>query len=388
MENFIYQNPTSIIFGKKTQELAGKQSKEFAGRLLLHYGQGSIKRSGLYDEIIASLEKEDIEIFELGGVKPNPGLELVKEGARLCKENNIDFILAVGGGSVIDSAKAISISAPYEGESMWDFVEGKAKPEKALPVGVILTIPAAGSESSNVAVITNEDGMFKNGYHNDIMRPKFAILNPELTFTLPLFQMACGAADIMSHVMERYFTKNKYVDLTDRLCEGTLKTVIENAPLIMKDPDDYNPRAELMWAGTIAHGDLLSTGRIGDWGSHKIAHELGTMHEATHGAALAVIFPAWMKHVYKNDKERFFQFSVRVFDIDPCFGSRESVIMAGIERLQGFFSRLGLPGTLKDMGIGKDNFEEMAGKATRFGPVGKYIELNKKDIEKILDLAS
>ena len=368
MENFIYQNQTKIIFGRKTHDQAGKYAGGFAGSLLLHYGEGSIKRSGLYDEVINSLEKENIKIFELGGVRPDPRLGLVNEGSRLCKENNIDFILAVGGGSVIDSAKAISISAPYEGESMWDFIIGKAKPEKALPVGVILTIPAAGSESSNVAVIINEDGMVKRGYHNDILRPRFAILNPELTFTLPLFQMACGAADIMAHVMERYFTINKYVDLTDRLCEATLKTVIENAPLIMKDPDDYNPRAELMWAGTIAHGDLLSTGRIGDWGSHKIAHELGSMYGATHGAALAVIFPAWMKHVYKNDIERFYQFSVRVFDIDPCFGSRENII--------------------KDMNIGKDKFGEMADKAVRLGPIGKYIELSKKDIEKIYGLAS
>jgi len=388
LENFIYQNQTKIIFGRKTQDLAGKQSSEFAGRLLLHYGEGSIKKSGLYDEVIASLEKENIKIFELGGVKPNPGLGLINEGSRLCKENNIDFILAVGGGSVIDSAKGISVGAPYKGDNMWDFVEGKAKTGKALPIGVVLTIPAAGSESSNIAVITKEDGMIKKGYHNDILRPRFAILNPELTFTLPLFQMACGAADIMAHVMERYFTINKHVDLTDRLCEATLKTVIENAPLIMKNTRDYDPRAELMWSGTIAHGDLLSTGRIGDWGSHKIVHELGSMYEATHGAALAVIFPAWMKYVYKKDIDRFYQFSVRVFDIDPCFGSREDIVIKGIEKLQDFFSGLGLPRTLKDLNIGKDKFEEMAVKATRLGPIGKYIELNKKDIEKIYDLAS
>lgn len=388
MENFIYQNQTKIIFGRKTQELAGKHSKEFAGRLLLHYGEGSIKKSGLYDEVIASLEKENIKIFELGGVKPNPGLGLINEGSRLCKENNIDFILAVGGGSVIDSAKGISVGAPYKGDNMWDFVEGKAKTGKALPIGVVLTIPAAGSESSNITVITKEDGMIKKGYHNDILRPRFAILNPELTFTLPLFQMACGAADIMAHVMERYFTINKHVDLTDRLCEATLKTVIENAPLIMKDTRDYDPRAELMWSGTIAHGDLLSTGRIGDWGSHKIAHELSSMYEATHGAAIAVIFPAWMKYVYKNDIDRFYQFSVRVFDIDPCFGSREDIALKGIEKLQDFFSGLGLPRTLKGLNIGKDKFEEMADKATRLGPIGKYIKLNKKDVEKIYNLAS
>ncbi len=308
MQDFTYQNTTKIIFGRKTQKQVGKQVKEFTDRVLLHYGGGSIKKSGLYAEVISSLKKENIEIFELGGVKPNPGLELVNKGSRLCKEKNIDFILAVGGGSVIDSAKAISISVPYGGESMWDFIKGTAKPVKALPIGVVLTIPAAGSESSNITVITNEDGMVKKGYHHDILRPKFAILNPELTFTLPLYQMACGAADIMSHVMERYFTESKYVDLTDRLCEATLKTVIENAPLVIKDPEDYNPRAELMWAGTIAHSDLLGTGRIGDWGSHKIAHELSSMYGVTHGASLSVIFPAWMKYVYKKDVERFISF--------------------------------------------------------------------------------
>ena len=388
MDNFIYQNSTRIIFGRKTQKQVGEQVKEFTDRILLHYGGGSIKKFGLYTEVIASLKKENIKIFELGGVKPNPRLELVNEGSRLCKEKNIDFILAVGGGSVIDSAKAISISAPYEGESMWDFIRGTAKPGRALPIGVILTIPAAGSESSNITVITNEDGMVKKGYHNDILRPRFAILNPELTFTLPLYQMACGAADIMSHVMERYFTRSKYVDLTDRLCEATLKTVIENAPLVMKDPEDYNPRAELMWAGTIAHNDLLSTGRTGDWGSHKIAHELSSMYGVAHGASLSVVFPAWMKYVYKNDVEKFYQFSVRVLDIDPCFGSREDITLKGIEKLQDFFKGLELPVTLSDLSIGKDKFEEMAGKAMQFGPIGKYVELEKEDVRKIYDLSA
>ena len=270
---------------------------------------------------------------------------------------------------------------------MWDFVKGVSKPLKVLPIGVILTIPAAGSEASNVTVITNEDGMVKKGYHNDIIRPKFAILNPELTFTLPLYQIACGAADIMSHVMERYFTSNKYVDLTDRLCEATLKTVIENAPLAMENPRDYNPRAELMWASTIAHNDFLSTGRTGDWGSHKIAHELSSMYDIAHGSSLAIIFPAWMKHVYKNDMKRFYQFSVRVFDIDPCFGTMEDIIMRGIEKLQDFFKRLELPLTLKDLSIGKDKFEEMAGKVMGFGPIGQFVELKKEDIVKIYELS-
>lgn len=387
MENFIFQNTTKIIFGKGTHSKAGEEVKKYSKKILLHYGGGSIKKYGLYDEIVSSLKKENIRIFELGGVRPNPILGLVKEGAKICRENNIDFVLAAGGGSVIDSAKAIALSAAYGGESMWDFVTGKIKPEKALPVGVVLTLPAAGSEASNVTVITNEDGMVKKGFHSELIRPKFAILNPEVTFTLPLYQIACGAADIMSHVMERYFTRTKNVDLTDRLCEATLKTVIENAPLAIKNPDDYNPRAELMWAGTIAHNDILSTGRIGDWGSHKIAHELSALYDVAHGASLSVIFPAWMKYVYKKDIDIFFKFSVRVFDMDACFGTKEYITLKGIKKLENFFASLGLPTKLSDLNISDDRFCEMAEKTMVFGSIGNFLKLKKDDVIKIYNLA-
>jgi alcohol dehydrogenase len=387
LENFVYKNPTKIIFGHNTHKDIGKEVKKYSKKVLFHYGMGSIKKSGLYDEIIASLKEEDIDIFELGGVQPNPGLELTIKGSRICLENDIDFILAVGGGSVIDSAKAIALDVPYKGESMWDFLTGKSKPVSALPVGVVLTIPAAGSESSDVTVITNEEGMIKRGYHHELIRPVFAVLNPELTFTLPDEQLSSGAADIMAHIMERYFTKTRHVDLTDKLCEAALKTVIENAPLVFKNPEDYNPRAEIMWTGNLAHNGLLNTGRIGDWGSHKLAHELSTLYDIPHGTAVAIIFPAWMKYVYREDIEVFQKFALKVFDIDPLFGNRENIVLEGIERLISFFKSIGLPTSLEDIGIGEEGFEEMAEKTMLFGPIGKYMELNKQDVLNIYNLA-
>jgi len=387
LENFVYKNPTKIIFGRGTHKEIGKEVKKYSKKVLFHYGMGSIKKSGLYDEIITSLKHEGIDIFELGGVEPNPGLALTVEGSRICRENNIDFILAVGGGSVIDSSKAIALNVPYKGENMWDFLTGKAKPVSALPIGVVLTIPAAGSESSDVTVITNEEGMIKRGYHHELIRPVFAVLNPELTFTLPPEQLSYGAADIMAHVMERYFTKIRHVDLTDGLCEAVLKTVIENAPLMFKNPKDYDPRAEIMWAASLAHNDLLSTGRIGDWGTHKLAHELSTYYDTPHGAAMSIMFPAWMKYVYREDMEIFYKFAVRVFDMDTGSGKQGKIVLEGIERLESFFKSLGLPISLEDIGAGEEGFEEMAEKTMLFGPIGKYMELKKQDVLNIYKLA-
>jgi len=370
MENFIFENPTKIIFGKDTQKQAGAEIKKFSDRVLFHYGMGSIKRSGLYGQVMESMDNAGVEVFELEGVQPNPRLGLT-----------------VGGGSVIDSAKAIALNACYEGESMWDFVEKKAEPESALPVGAVLTIPAAGSESSDVAVITNEEGMLKWGYHNELIYPEFAIINPELTFTLPREQVASGAADIISHVMERYFTRVKNVDLTDRLCEAVIRTVIANAPLALDNPGDYDPRAELMWASTIAHNNLLNTGRIGDWATHKLAHELSIYNGVLHGAALAILFPAWMKYVYREDMDIFHKFATRIFDIDAGSKDWESIILEGIERLAAFSKSLGLPTRLKDIGESMEGIEEMAEKTQRFGPIGKFKVLNRSDAENIYRLA-
>lgn len=386
MQDFIFQSPTKIIFGKSAENQVGDEVKQYCDKILLHYGGGSIKRSGLYDRVVKSLKAKGIEIIELGGVKPNPRLSMVREGIKICRENNINFILAVGGGSVIDSAKAIAAGVPYEGDE-WDFHTGKANPKSVLPIGVILTLPATGSEVSASAVITNEDGWYKESMNSDLLRPKFAIMNPELTYTLPDYQTACGAADMMAHVMERYFTNTPHVDLTDRLCEATLKTVIKNAPLALKDPKNYDVRAEIMWSGTIAHNGLLGTGREEDWGSHKIEHEISAIYDITHGAGLAVVFPAWMKYVYNINLKKFIQFSYRVWDVEVDLDNPESTALEGIKRLENFFREIGLPTRLKDMNISDERFEEMAQKCTMSGPVGGLKKLYKEDVLNILNIA-
>jgi alcohol dehydrogenase YqhD (iron-dependent ADH family) len=386
LENFRFHNPTEIIFGREAEMLAGKEVKKYAKKILLHYGSKSIKRIGLYDRLIKSLKEANIDIHELPGVQPNPHLSLVKEGVKICRENNIAFILAAGGGSVIDSAKAIALGVPYRGDP-WDFFTGNTKPEDALPVGVVLTVPAAGSESSDVSVITNEKTLLKKGFHSSFIRPKFAILNPEVTFSIDSYQTACGAADTLSHIMERYFTDTPSADLTDRLCEGAMRSVIENTPVVLEKPEDYDARAELMWASTVAHNGILGTGRIEDWGSHKLAHELGAVYGVAHGAALSIIFPAWMKYVYKHNIKRFAQYAVRVWDVDPCFGTDVYIAERGIARTTGFFKSTGLPTTLKELKISDDRFEEMAEKELQWGPIGKFVKLQKQDIVNIFKLS-
>lgn len=386
MLNFNYENQTKIIFGKDTELQAVTEVKAYGNKVLIHYGGGSIKKNGLYERIINSFKNENMEIFELSGVQPNPRLSLVREGIKICRDNKIDSILAIGGGSVIDSAKAISIGSMYDGD-VWDFYSINVKAEKSIPVGVVLTIPAAGSESSTGSVITNEDGWYKRPASNVVPRPKFAILNPELTYSLPKYQTACGAADIMAHVMERYFTNDRDVDFTDRLCEGTLKCIIKNAPIVLKEPENYAARAEIMWAGSVAHNGLLNTGRTGDWGSHNIEHELSALYDIAHGAGLTIILPAWMKYVYKHDMERFVQFASRVWDIEIDINNPERTVIEGIERTKNFFKSLGLPVCLKDANIPSDKFEEMAEKATKAKPTGNFVKLYKNDVVSILKLA-
>jgi len=384
MENFNFVCPTEIIFGKDTENQVGKKVKQYSDKILLHYGGGSIKKNGLYERVVKSLKAAEVDFIELPGVQPNPRLSLVKEGIEICRKNDIGFILAVGGGSVIDSSKAIALGVNHDGD-VWDFFEGKLEPEKTLPVGVILTIPAAGSETSMSSVITKEDGWIKKGLNHDILRPSFAIMNPELTFTLPAYQTACGVADIMAHIMERYFTNTLNVDFTDRLCEATLKTVIHNAAILLKEPNNYAARANIMWASTIAHNDLLATGRVGDWASHKIEHELSAIYDVAHGAGLAVIFPAWMKYVYRHDINRFVQFAVRVWNIDTDYYSPERTAVNGIERLKSFFKEMGLPTTLDELNIPGDRLEEMAAKCTNSGNVvlGNFVKLNQQDVLNI-----
>jgi alcohol dehydrogenase YqhD (iron-dependent ADH family) len=388
MDNFTFQNPTKIIFGKGSENQVGTEVSNFSNKVLLHYGGGTIKKTGLYNRVVVSLKEAGIAFVELAGVKPNPRLSLVQEGIKLCRENEITFILAVGGGSVIDSAKAISIGVPYSGD-VWDFYLGKAVPEMALPIGTILTIPAAGSESSTGTVITNEEGFYKRAVNSELVYPRFSILNPELTYTLPKYQVACGAADILAHLMERYFTNSQHVELMDRMIEATMKTVINNVTTVLKQADNYDAWAEIMWSGTVAHNNLLNTGRVGDWGSHDIEHELSGIYDVAHGAGLAVVFPAWMKYVYKHDINRFAQFAVRVWNVENSFWSPEKTAVEGIKRLENFLKSIGLPTNLNELGVTDNRLEEMASKATSSdtSTVGNFIKLNKNDVFNILKLA-
>jgi alcohol dehydrogenase YqhD (iron-dependent ADH family) len=312
----------------------------------------------------------------------------VREGVALAKQNGIDFILAVGGGSVIDSAKAIAAGALYEGD-VWDFYTWEAQVTAALPVGVVLTIPAAGSEASTGSVITDWENNNKRHCDSELFRPRFAILNPELTYTLPPYQTACGTADIMAHLMERYFTNEPDVELTDRMIEAVLKTVIGAAPDVLAEPENYAARAEIMWAGTIAHNDLLTTGRVGDWASHMIEHELSAINDIAHGAGLAVIIPAWMKYVFRHDVRRFVQYAVRVWGVEQDVFDPEKTALCGIARTKDYFKSLGLPTSLSEIGIGDDAFADIAAKCRKFDgdTVGNFIKLDPQDIVNILTIA-
>lgn len=388
MKNFNYCAPTRVIFGKNTELEVGKALKNAgATRVLMQYGGGSIKKSGLYDRVVKAIRDEGIELFELGGVQPNPHLSLVRKAIEIVREQKIDYLLAVGGGSAIDSTKATAVGAVYDGD-VWDFYCGKAVPKKAMPVGVVLTIPAAGSEGSNSSVITNEDGWIKRGLGCDLTRPAFAIYNPELTYSLPAYQTAAGATDIMAHIMERYFTNEPDVDMTDRLCESVLKTIIRQAPVAVKEPDNYVARAEMMWASTVAHNDFLSCFRVGDWSSHQLSHELSGMYDATHGAALAVAFPAWMTYVYKHDVQRFCRFAVEVMGVEMDFFHPEETALKGIAALRAFFKSIGMPTTLSELGVPEDKLDVLADKVKRGadGTTGQFVKLTRDDCLKIYQL--
>lgn len=386
MENFTFRNRTKIIFGKDTHVEVGKEVKEYGTKILLHYGGGSIKQTGLYEEVIASLQAEGIDYVELSGVEPNPTLQLVQTGIDLCQQHQVDFILAVGGGSVVDSAKAIAAGVLYDGD-VWDFFTNKAMLTEALPIGVVLTIAASGSEASSGSVITNEDGFHKRSCEGEVLQPAFSILNPALTSTLSIYQTMCGVVDIMSHVLERYFTKVKHVDLTDRLCEATLKTVINHARILLETPDDYESRAEIMWAGTLAHNDLLNTGRIGDWATHMIEHEVSGIYDVTHAAGLAAIFPSWMRYVMDENIDKFVQFAIRVWDVDSDLGHKKAIALEGVKRLEDFFTEIGLVTSLSELDVPNDRFEEMAEKSVSFGGIGNFKRLNKEDVLQILEMS-
>ena len=389
MNDFTFYSPTYFVFGKNKESETGIYVKRFQGtRVLIHYGGGSVIKSGLLDRVKKSLESENISYIELGGVKPNPRSGLVYEGIELCRKEKVDFILAVGGGSTIDSAKAIAAGVVYEGD-FWDFYQGLPI-TKALPVGTILTIAAAGSEGSPDSVITKEEGMFKRGASGEAIRPTFSILNPELTMSLPAYQTACGATDIMAHVFERYFTNTKDVEITDRMCEAVLLTMIKEVPKVITNPNDYEARANIMWAGMVAHNNLCGVGREQDWASHDIEHELSAVYDCAHGAGLAVVFPAWMKYVYHHDIMRFAKIANRVWGCDMNFDNPEETALEGINRLEGFLKSIGMPQNFTELGASEKDIERMADTACygngRSGEIGGFMKLKKDDVEKIYRL--
>jgi alcohol dehydrogenase len=387
MDNFDFYSPTYFAFGQEKENECAKYIKMFQGKkVLVHYGGGSVIKSGLLNRVKTSLEKENIPFVELGGVKPNPRDTLIYEGVEICKKEKIDFILAVGGGSVIDSAKGIALGAVYDGD-FWDFYTGK-EPEKALPIGTILTIAAAGSEGSGASVVTKEEGMLKRSTGSDCLRPKFSILNPALTMTLPPYQTASGATDIMAHVFERYFTNTKNVDVTDRLCESILLTMINEVPKVMKNPEDYQARANIMWAGTVAHNDIIGVGRSQDWNSHGIEHELSGLYDCAHGAGLAVVMPAWMQFVVDHDIMRFAQVAVRVWGCQMDFENPKNTALKGIESFKKFLSSIGMPINFKELGANPADIPKLVenlglGEAK----TGGFVSLSSSDVEKIYNLA-
>ena len=389
MENFTFYSPTYFVFGKEEENNAGKYVKRFGGtKVLLHYGGGSVVRSGLLDRVKASLSAEHIPYVELGGVKPHPRSGLVYEGIELCRKEKVDFVLAIGGGSTIDSSKAIAAGTVYSGD-FWDFYQGKLV-EEALPIGIILTISAAGSEGSADSVITNENGMYKRGATGEALRPTFSILNPALTQTLPPFQTACGITDIMAHLFERYFTNTQEVEVTDRMIEGLLLTMIHEGHRVIEDPNNYEARANIMWAGMMGHNNSCGVGRIQDWASHDIEHELSALYDCAHGAGLAVVFPAWMTYVYKHDVMRFAKLAVRVWGCQMDFANPERTALEGISALRRFWKSLGMPSNFAELGAKEEDIPQMAHTACygdgRTGTLGNFVKLHEEDVANIYRL--
>ncbi len=389
MDNFTFYAPTYFCFGKDSESKAGEMVARFGGKkVLIHYGGGSIKHNGVFDNVTKSLTASGIPYVELGGVMPNPRSGLVYKGIEICKKEGVDFILAVGGGSAIDSAKAIAAGAVYSGD-FWDYY-GTGKPvNQALPLGTVLTIAAAGSEGSGDSVVTHENGMLKRATSGEALRPRFSILNPESTCSLSAYQTACGITDIMAHVCERYFTNTKDVEITDRLCEGILKTMIEETPKVMKDLHNYQARANIMWAGMVAHNNICGVGRSQDWSSHDIEHELSSLYDVAHGAGLAVIMPAWMTYVMNHDISRFAQFAVRVWDCDMNFSDPEITAKEGISRFRAFLEAIGMPSSFGELNAREEDIPKLVMHlgVTDDNRIGSFMPLGPKDVDAIYRLA-
>lgn len=388
MNNFVFFPATKYVFGKGVENKVADQLQSFEMKKpLLVYGKGSVVRSGLLDRVKKSLEEAGIPYAELGGVQPNPVDSKVYEGIEIAKKEGIDSVLAIGGGSSIDTAKAIAAAIPYDGD-FWDFFCGKAKVTKALPVGVVLTIPAAGSEGSGNTVITKLDGLHKLGMGSDVLRPKFALMNPELTFTLPPYQTAAGITDMMAHIMERYFSNTPNVEITDRVAEGVLKAIITEAPKVIANPEDYDARANIMWSGTLAHNGVCSGGREEDWATHGLEHELSAVYDVTHGAGLAVMFPAWMSYAMQENPGKIAQYARRVFNVEEADDKKAALL--GIEALKKFLKSIGMPVNMKELGIDNPDVELLAKKVTenKGSIFGNYIKINQEVAEKIYKLAA
>lgn len=389
MNDFNFYSPTEFVFGKGRETETGKYVRKYGGtKALIVYGGGSAVRSGLIEKVQRSLDENGVGYEALSGIKPNPVDTPVYSGIDICKKSDIDFILAVGGGSVIDTAKAIALGVPYDGD-FWDFYCGKARPEKALPVATVLTIAAAGSEGSPDSVITKTDGMLKRGAGTDLIRPKFSVLDPELTQTLPAYQTACGATDIMAHVFERYFTNTKEVEITDRLCEAVLMTMIKETPRVIADPDNYEARANIMWAGMVAHNNIVGVGRDQDWNSHGIEHELSALYDCAHGAGLAVIMPAWMEFVHKHDVMRFAQAAVRIWGVKMNFADPEVTAVEGIRRFREFLHSIGMPINFAELGAKAEDIPVLVDKfGIGSGETGGFVHLKADDIAEIYRIAA
>lgn len=384
MNPFTFYNPTELIFGKGQLEKLDEKIDQLGKRILLVYGGGSIKRSGLYDKLQAIFEKKGCHVRELAGVEPNPRLSTVKKGISLIRENELDWILAVGGGSVIDCSKAIAGGALYDGD-VWDFYERKTKVEKALPLGTVLTLAATGSEMNKGSVITNWETQQKHGA--SMTFPTFSILDPENTFTVPRNQTVYGISDTLSHVFEQYFSHTKEIPLQTGLAETIMKTVIENARKVLQNLEDYDARANLMLSSTFALNGLLATGVETDWATHSIEHAVSAVYDIPHGGGLAIIFPNWMKYVYKENIPRFKRFAVEVWGVDPAGKTDEEIALAGIDAVRAFFNEIGAPSRLADYNIGDDKLDVMAEKALPFGPIGNFKKLGKEDVREILKMS-
>lgn len=389
MDNFTFCSPTEFAFGQDRECETGALVKKHGGsKVLVHYGSGSAVKSGLLERVIKSLDENGVFHVELGGVKPNPRDTKVYEGIKICKENGIDFILSVGGGSCIDSSKAIALGALYDGD-FWDFFGSGKTVERALPVGVVLTIAAAGSEGSGASVVTRERDMLKRDVSYDVLRPRFAVLNPALTCTLPAYQTACGATDIMAHVFERYFTNTTEVEITDRLCEAVLLTMKKETPRVIAEPQNYEARANIMWAGTVAHNGIVGVGRAQDWNSHAIEHELSGLYDCAHGAGLAVVMPAWMEFVLPHNIMRFAQAAVRVWGVEMNFENPEDTARKGINEFRKFLISIGMPINFMQLGADEKDIPllvERLGLGDR--KTGGFVSLSSEDVMKILQIAA